>query len=474
MLLLVAALLLLFASSTAAALVDLAWDPNREEDLAGYRVYWGTESRVYPHSVDAGDQTSFTVSNLTEGRVYFFSVTAYDVNNHESEYSAELAFAVPVADTDQDGLSDTDETQHYGTDPNNADTDGDGMGDGWEVTAGSDPLVDDAGGDADGDGLNNLDEYIAWMQSGNNPPDRPATTSPLDGQTEVPCAAFLQTGSFHDADAGDHHLLTHWQISTHSDFQVLVFELPTEVHLTSLSLPASLLDGDTIYYWRAKYKDSRLKDSVWSEVAQFITIDTAFADADGNGIPDSQEITAPVDLDHNGVPDQSQADIKCLHAAAGNAQIGIQSQTAGVTVEKLESLVMNPSLQSTADGLSFPLGLISFRIEVPNPGDTVAVRVLFSEPIPPGNWLKHTPAEGWLDYSAQVSFSADRQSLTFFLTDGGDDDADGTVNGVIVDPAGVATGVGASSTADAGAGGSGGCFIGTAFDRPFPRLLNKP
>ena len=40
-----------------------------------------------------------------------------------------------------------------------ADTDGDGMPDGWEVTYGLDPLTDDASADSDGDGISNLDEF---------------------------------------------------------------------------------------------------------------------------------------------------------------------------------------------------------------------------------------------------------------------------------------------------------------------------
>ena len=37
---------------------------------------------------------------------------------------------------DEDGLTNIDECE-YGTDPNNPDTDGDGMTDGWEVQYGS-------------------------------------------------------------------------------------------------------------------------------------------------------------------------------------------------------------------------------------------------------------------------------------------------------------------------------------------------
>jgi hypothetical protein len=56
-------------------------------------------------------------------------------------------------------LSDADEFYTHNTDPNNPDSDEDGMPDKWEVDNLLDPLLDDAGMDADGDGLNNRDEY---------------------------------------------------------------------------------------------------------------------------------------------------------------------------------------------------------------------------------------------------------------------------------------------------------------------------
>ena len=84
-------------------------------------------------------------------------------------------------DTDGDGLSDGAEVHTYGTDPFKADTDNDelndgaeiargtnpldpdsdddGMTDGWEVNHGLNPLVNDAAGDPDGDGLTNLQEF---------------------------------------------------------------------------------------------------------------------------------------------------------------------------------------------------------------------------------------------------------------------------------------------------------------------------
>jgi ABC-type transport system substrate-binding protein len=50
---------------------------------------------------------------------------------------------VTAVDSDNDGLSDYEEENIYGTDPENPDTDGDGINDGDEVSSGSNPLVSD-------------------------------------------------------------------------------------------------------------------------------------------------------------------------------------------------------------------------------------------------------------------------------------------------------------------------------------------
>src|SRR5262249_39671367 len=49
-------------------------------------------------------------------------------------------------DRDGDGLFDDDETDVYGTDPDNPDSDGDGTDDGQEVYDGTDPLAPNGGG----------------------------------------------------------------------------------------------------------------------------------------------------------------------------------------------------------------------------------------------------------------------------------------------------------------------------------------
>ena len=66
------------------------------------------------------------------------------------------------ADTDGDGLNDYAEVAIFYTDPLDADTDDDGLSDSWEAAMGLDPLVgisvDGATGDPDGDKLTNQQE----------------------------------------------------------------------------------------------------------------------------------------------------------------------------------------------------------------------------------------------------------------------------------------------------------------------------
>src|SRR5256712_3468200 len=79
---------------SSAAQVTLTWDPNTEPDLAGYKLYYSTSSGSYQSSVDVGNLTSYTLSGLLEGRIYYFAATAYNLSLGESGFSNEVNKAI--------------------------------------------------------------------------------------------------------------------------------------------------------------------------------------------------------------------------------------------------------------------------------------------------------------------------------------------------------------------------------------------
>jgi hypothetical protein len=85
---------LTLAPNVYSAQVALAWDPNQEPDVAGYTIHYGTYSTNYQYSVDLGNVTSCTVSNLDLNETYYFAVTAFDDAGNESAYSDEISTSI--------------------------------------------------------------------------------------------------------------------------------------------------------------------------------------------------------------------------------------------------------------------------------------------------------------------------------------------------------------------------------------------
>ncbi len=75
--------------------VNASWDPNSESDLAGYRIYYGTQSGSYNTNVDAGNATSVEIKGLQTNTTYYFAATAYDVAGNESTFSQEVSLFIP-------------------------------------------------------------------------------------------------------------------------------------------------------------------------------------------------------------------------------------------------------------------------------------------------------------------------------------------------------------------------------------------
>lgn len=95
----------LFALPVQAANVNLAWNANPEPNISGYKLYSGIASGSYGQPSNVGNVTATTVSNLASGIVYYFALTAYDVNTFESGFSPETTYTVPTPTPASIGIS---------------------------------------------------------------------------------------------------------------------------------------------------------------------------------------------------------------------------------------------------------------------------------------------------------------------------------------------------------------------------------
>lgn len=59
--------------------------------ISGYKIYYGTESGVYTTVVDVGMKNQYTVSGLSPGKTYYFTITAYSSDGVESDPTDEQA-----------------------------------------------------------------------------------------------------------------------------------------------------------------------------------------------------------------------------------------------------------------------------------------------------------------------------------------------------------------------------------------------
>jgi len=90
-----------------APTVRLSWDMDSYSGVAGYILYWstnsfyiGTNPVVVPapgfQSTNTGAATNITLSGLAVGQTYFFVVTAVNTNGFESLPSNEGAVTIPT------------------------------------------------------------------------------------------------------------------------------------------------------------------------------------------------------------------------------------------------------------------------------------------------------------------------------------------------------------------------------------------
>ena len=376
-----------------------------------------------------------------------------------------------ISDNDGDGTPDDQDL----------DDDNDGMPDAWEIQFNLDPLKNNAGEDADNDGLSDLQEYQAGSDpvhcEGNQLPQQPALISPADGDTTVGLTPRLTADAFSDPDQNDTHRKTQWRISLASDTQQIVLDRTYEnKNLTEVQVPHLILDPNSRYTAQVRFFDSHGESSPWSAPVVFTTAEDA-NDLNRNNIPDIQEVSDNTDMNADTIPDvQQQEVIKSLttYNALNVVSVSVEDSETASAVEAAESI--DPTTMETASHseTETAYGLLGYKIRVDRPGDATYARIYLSDAVDPQqtHWARYNDADGdaMQNCTDTAIISDDGHTVDRYLVDGGEEDADGTANGVIVDvsgPRAASSSDGSGLTASDGqpdsGGSSGGCFIGSLF-----------
>ncbi len=78
--------------SIGSEFIEINWDSTNISDLAGYKVYYKTDSTCffYTDTIDVGKVTSYNITNLNSNTNYFITGTCYDNFGNESWYFDEI------------------------------------------------------------------------------------------------------------------------------------------------------------------------------------------------------------------------------------------------------------------------------------------------------------------------------------------------------------------------------------------------
>jgi len=147
--------------------------------------------------------------------------------------------------------------------------------------------------------------------------------------------------------------------------------------------------------------------------------------SDGSGGIDTATVTITVNATSGSV-----------ESATGNGTI--ETSTSSGEFSNLEPITEESlPTEGKPPNVAFPFGFISFNVTDLTPGETVTITLTYSSNIPsPAEYWKVIDGN-WTEVTSLLGDDDGDNILTLTLTDGGLGDADGIVNGEILDPGGV-------------------------------------
>jgi chitinase len=479
-------------------------------------------------------QTSCTLTDLAEGVRYYFVVRAYAGNN-QSDDSNEVTYMAPAQAPETVVKDDHAPAAEAGANQSvtsgdrvtldgsgSFDLDGDSLTYTWIQTNG--PTVElsgansvqcsftapDPGADSsvmifelnvsDGLGKFSSDTCIVMInatqqlpddagstvdnaQDTNDPPGQPALMGIADGESGVSLTPLMKASVFADSNPDDQHLRTEWRIVLSNDRQQIVLDRTYDQgDLVEMRVPRLVLDPSTAYAAQVRFFDDNGLPSPWSQPVTFTTCADE-NDLNENRIPDSQEIVAPMDMNGDTIADTEQAlVVKSLSTYNELHMMSVSTEMNDSTVQLQAAASVDPATLNTADNTApyseseTPYGFLGYKVKVDQPGDVVAVKFNLSDPLDTrkAHWVRYDVVDGISNCDASTDIDEDGLVVNRYLVDGGDEDADGVANGVIVELSGPLETDAANNTSEtnlttsdngpaAPGRSSSGCFIRSLF-----------
>ena len=80
--------------NTGSGYAELKWDMAKEDERAGYYLYYGKTSGQYTRQRNIGDVGRYKLDGLNNNETYYFAISAYDALNRETDYSDEVGVII--------------------------------------------------------------------------------------------------------------------------------------------------------------------------------------------------------------------------------------------------------------------------------------------------------------------------------------------------------------------------------------------
>ncbi len=212
---------------------------------------------------------------------------------------------------------------------------------------------------------------------------------------------------------------------------------------TTVSASLAGLTVATTYHYRVKAVSSG--GTVYGSDMSFST-----SEADDNdGVSESTEdgVTTPGggskgDGNGDGIADSEQANVTSLQTSNGNNEYATLDARAagGATLEDVKAVT--PASVNAPGNLSFPYGLLDFKVTGIAAGATITLSVFVDRDTSINSYLKKNMLTGsWDNIATDIDHTSvsGKTKVTFTIKDGGPYDEDGTANGTIVDAGGVSS-----------------------------------